>query len=184
MSEFKDIKTLIIDRAGHSKALLRKLLTAFGVSRIMTTHATDEALVMLRRESFSIVFLDEMAGPLKPLGFLRMLRRDLNTSDVTIPVVLVSAGTDAGKITAARDAGMNDVISKPVSVRTIERKLRSLLAAPRPFVTAKAFVGPDRRTLRDDRRQFGERPPKNDRRGKKLASVFAIGPRLNTDETF
>ena len=64
-----------------------------------------------------------------------MLRRDHNTSDVTVPVVLVSAATDVGKITAARDSGMNDVISKPVSGETIERKLRSLLEAPKPFVT-------------------------------------------------
>jgi CheY-like chemotaxis protein len=184
MSEFKDIKTLIIDPAGHSKALLRKLLTGFGVNRIMTTHATDEALMMLRREPFSIVFLDEMAGPLKPLGFLRMLRRDLNTSDVTIPVVLVSAGADAGRITAARDAGMNDVISKPVAAQTVERKLRSLLVAPRPFVKTKVFVGPDRRTPRDERRQFGERPSKQDRRGKKQTSVPVIRTRLNIDEAF
>jgi two-component system chemotaxis response regulator CheY len=184
VSEFKDIKALVVDPAGHSKALLRKLLTAFGVGRIMTTHATDEALVMLRREPFSIVFLDETAGPLKPLSFLRMLRRDHNTSDVTVPVVLVSAATDVGKITAARDSGMNDVISKPVSGETIERKLRSLLEAPKPFVTTKAFVGPDRRTPRDERRQFGERPPKNDRRGKKRASVPVIRTRLNSDETF
>jgi two-component system, chemotaxis family, chemotaxis protein CheY len=181
MSEFKDIKALIIDPEGHSKALLRKLLTGFGVGRIMATNATDEALVMLRREPFSIVFLDEMAGPLKPLGFLRMLRRDRNGSDVTVPVVLVSAAADAGKITAARDAGMNDVISKPVNPHTVERKLRSLLEAPRPFVKEEAFVGPDRRTPRDERRQFGERPPKENRRGKKRTAVVVVHPRLTTD---
>lgn len=184
MSEFKHIRPLIIDPAGHSKALLRKLLMAFEVDQVMSTNATDEALIMLRREPYSIVFLDEMAGPLKPLHFLKMLRRDLNTSDVTIPVVLVSAGADTAKISAARDAGMNDVISKPVSVQTIERKLRSLLVEPRPFVTAKSFVGPDRRHSKEDRRQFGERSAKSDRRGKKTSPVFPIGPRLNPDDPF
>lgn len=182
MSEFKDILPLIIDPAGHSKALLRKLLAGFGIATIVSTRSTDEALLVLRREHFSIVFLDEMAGPLKPLAFLRMLRRDLNTRDVTVPVVLVSAGADAPKIMAARDAGMNDVIAKPVSAQTVERKLRSLLVAPRPFVTAKGFVGPDRRRMQADRRQFGERPSRHERRGKKPGSVFAIGPRLSPEE--
>lgn len=182
MSEFKDILPLIIDPAGHSKALLRKLLSGFGVLTIVSTRSTDEAMLLMRREHFSIVFLDEMAGPLKPLAFLRMLRRDLNTRDVTVPVVLVSAGADAPKITAARDAGMNDVIAKPVSTLTIERKLRSLLVAPRPFVTAKGFVGPDRRRMQAERRQFGERPGAHDRRGKKPGSVFQIGPRLSPEE--
>ena len=35
----------------------------------MSAQATDDALMMLRREKFSVVFLDEMAGPLKPLAF-------------------------------------------------------------------------------------------------------------------
>ena len=60
-------------------------------------------------------------------------------------------------MTAARDAGINDVIAKPVSAGAIERKLKSLLLAPRPFVTAKAFVGPDRRGS-GERRNFGPRP--------------------------
>jgi two-component system chemotaxis response regulator CheY len=166
MSEYKDLLPLIIDPDPQSKALLRKLLAAFGVDRIMTAQATDDALMMLRREKFSVVFLDEMAGPLKPLHFLKMLRRDLHANDVAVPVVLVCAKIDAAKVTAARDAGMNDVISKPVNLPAIERQLRTALA-PRPFVANKNFVGPDRRHQREDRRNFGERPLRFDRRSKK-----------------
>ena len=86
-----------------------------------------------------------------------MLRRDLHANDVAVPVVLVCAKIDAAKVTAARDAGMNDVISKPVNLPAIERQLRTALA-PRPFVANKNFVGPDRRHQREDRRNFGERP--------------------------
>src|SRR6185312_10481349 len=114
-----------------------------------------------------------------PFAFLKALRRDLETRDVTVPVVLISSGADYSKVTAARDAGMNDVIVKPVSMETIERKLLSLILAPKAFVTAKAFVGPDRRGS-GDRRQFGERPAMTERRGSRPAgSVFAIAPRLN-----
>lgn len=184
MSEFRDIRTLIIDPSGHSKALLKSLLTTLEVARVVTVANTDEALLTLRREAFSIVFCDEMAGPLDPFVFLKTLRRDLATRDVTVPVVLVSAGADYSKIIAARDAGMNDVMAKPVSAETVERKLRSLLLAPRSFITAKAFVGPDRRHSGEERRQFGERRPAGeDRRGKSAdGSVFAVGPRLGPDE--
>jgi CheY-like chemotaxis protein len=181
MGEFRDIRTLVVDPSGHSKAFLRSLLTNLGVSDVATVAGTDEALLSLRIEVFSIVFCDELAGPLDPFAFLRALRRDLTTRDVTVPVVLVSAGADGSKIKAARDSGMNDVIVKPVSVGTIERKLRSLLHAPKPFVTAKEFVGPDRRRLGEDRRQFGERRPGEDRRGtSSAASVFDVS-RLNPD---
>jgi CheY-like chemotaxis protein len=177
MSEFKDILPLIVDPDTASKALLRKLLTAFGVTRVMSAQATDDALVMLRREKFHVVFLDELAGPLKPLHFLKMLRRDQHSTDASVPVVLVCAQADAAKITAARDAGMNDVISKPVNLPAIERQLRAALAPSRPFVVSKNFVGPDRRHLREDRRHFGERPLRFDRRSKKSGAPDAPDPK-------
>src|SRR5450631_4113617 len=90
MSEFRDIRTLIIDPSGHSKALLRSLLTNLGVSGVAAVTGTDEALLSLRMEVFSIVFCDELAGPMEPFAFLKVLRRDLTTRDVTVPVVLVS----------------------------------------------------------------------------------------------
>src|SRR5580704_10153862 len=102
MSEYKDLLPLIIDPDPQSKALLRKLQAAFGVDRIMTAQATDDAL--------------------------KMLRRELHANDVAVPVVLVCAKIDAAKVTAARDAGMNDVISKPVNLPAIERQLRTALA--------------------------------------------------------
>ena len=183
MSDFRDISTLIIDPAGHSKALLKGLLTTLEVARAATVNSTEEALLTLRREVFTVVFCDELAGFLEPFAFLKALRRDLTTRDVTVPVVLISAGADYPKIVAARDAGMNDVISKPVSAETIERKLRSLLLAPRPFVTAKTFVGPDRRRAGEDRRKFGERHNGEDRRGRSAdAAVFSVAPRLNPNE--
>jgi len=177
MTEFKDILPLIVDPDMGSKALLRKLLTAFGVPRVLSAQATDDALMMLRREKVHIVFLDEMAGPLKPLHFLKILRRDQHSADPAVPVILVCAQSDAAKITAARDAGMNDVISKPVNLPAIERQLRAALAPPRPFVSSKNFVGPDRRHMREDRRQFGERPLRFDRRAKRSGAPETPDPR-------
>src|ERR1700761_5502036 len=148
MSEYKDLLPLIVDPDPQSKALLRKLLAAFGVERIMTAQVTDDALMMLRREKFSVVFLDEMAGPLKPLHFLKMLRRDLHANDIAVPVVLVCAKIDAAKDKQARDTGRDDVIAKPVNLPAIERQLRAALS-PRPVVSDKNFVVPDRRHMRE-----------------------------------
>ena len=113
-----------------------------------------------------------------PLLFSRPCAATWNTRDVTVPVVLISPGADFAKVAAARDAGMNDVIVKPVSIDTIERKLTSLVLEPKAFVTARAFVGPDRRRA-GDRRQFGERTASQERRGKATdGSIFAISPRI------
>jgi two-component system chemotaxis response regulator CheY len=182
MSEFKDISALVIDPSGHSKALLKSILTNLNVARVAAVTHSEEALLILRKDVFSIVFCDELSEPANPIEFLKALRRDLTTRDVTVPVVMISSGADTSKIKSARDAGMSDVIAKPVSVRTIERKLRSLLVVPRNFVTTRTFVGPDRRRFSEERRQFGERPDGEDRRGKSQdGTVFAMSSRLNPD---
>jgi hypothetical protein len=94
---------------------------------------------------------------------------------VILPIVLVSPGTNHGAVAAWRDMGGNDVIVKPVSLETVENRLQTLILAPKLFVTAKAFIGPDRRHPRYERRQFGERRPGGeDRRGRSNgAKVFA-----------
>jgi two-component system chemotaxis response regulator CheY len=185
ISEFKTIRTLIVDPTNHSKNFLRGLLTSLNVQHVVALANTDEALACLRQECFSIVFCDDLVGPLDPFGFLKALRRDLATSNVTVPVVLVSAGADFSKITAARDAGMNDVIAKPVSIGTIERKLRSLLLAPRPFVTAKSFVGPDRRGGGNGASSAcGRRTAKTGAASRMSRDRFSpFPPRLRSDET-
>ena len=184
VTEFKDIRILMIGEKGHGRSLLRTLLNSLGLSRVAFLDNTGKALQSLRREQFDIVFCDEEAGPLSPTEFIKSLRRDLETCDVTIPVILISAGASRRQIVAARDSGANDVIAKPVSAETIRRKLGSLVLQPQTFVTAKSFLGPDRRRTGDDRRQFGERRPfGEDRRGTASdGSVFLRGPRIKTDE--
>lgn len=179
----QDIRVLILDEKGHGRSLLRSLLLSLGLQRIVALTNTTEALAVLRDERFDLMFLDELAGPLNPVAFIKALRRDLSTRDVTMPVVLVSAGAGRRQIMLARDAGANDVISKPVSAETVERKLRTLLFAPQTFVTAKTFMGPDRRRASDDRRQFGERRPAFERRGQSQnGTVFVCPPRVRSDD--
>ena len=79
---------------------------------------------------------------------------------------------------------MNDVIVKPVSAGTVERKLRSLLLAPKAFVTTKEFVGPDRRHEDEGRCIFGKRRPSLDRRRSSAEiSVFSVLPRIDPERT-
>jgi DNA-binding response OmpR family regulator len=159
MEDFKHLSVLIIDPSGHSKKLFRTILASIGVQRIWPVSHTDAALSTLRGNLVDIVFCGEEAGPLHPDSFVKALRCDLSTTNVTVPVVLISAGTNRSRVSAWRDAGGSDVIVTPVSPETVKLRLQSLTLAPKPFVTTKVFIGPDRRSGSDERRQFGERRP-------------------------
>ena len=160
MGEFKHLSALIIDPSGHSKKLIRTILLSIGLHRIWPVSHTNVAIDTLRQQSFDIVFCDEKVGPLSPESFIKKLRCDLRTSNVTVPVVLISCGMSRDHVSAWRDAGGSDVIVKPLSPETLRLRLKSLVWEPKDFVTAKSFIGPDRRRSDGgERRQFGERRP-------------------------
>jgi two-component system, chemotaxis family, chemotaxis protein CheY len=179
MDELKDVRVLIIDPSGYSKGLLRQILLQLGVGSIEPVTNTSEALEKMRLQLFDVVFCDENAAPLEPAAFIKALRLDLQTMNVTMPVVLVSSGVNFAMVAQWRDAGGSDVIVKPVSSETIRNRLVTLVLNPKSFVTAKGFIGPDRRRS-GDRRQFGERPHGGEdrRRNRDEAGVIFSTPRV------
>ena len=179
MKEFRDIKAMIIDPRGYNRNLLRGILVSLGVHDIVNVSSTLQGLSALQTYYRDVVFCGDTAG--NSVDFMKKLRRDVSTRNITVPVFLVSAGAHADQAFIARDAGMNGVIVKPVSVATVERKLQATLQTPRDFVATRTFIGPDRRTSREDRRRLNDKPGFEDRCAHPSdAWVFAV-PASTTD---
>ncbi|MDE0809430.1 MAG: response regulator, partial [Alphaproteobacteria bacterium] len=61
------------------------------------------------------------------------------------PIIMVTGHTEKARITEARDAGINELMAKPVSAKSLYRRLVSVIEHPRQFVRTKTYFGPDRR---------------------------------------
>jgi hypothetical protein len=73
-------------------------------------------------------------------------RRTPDLIDPMLPIFLVCAGPRRRDVEMARDVGNTDVLTRPVSAKTIMRELHLAVAEPRPFIAASDFFGPDRCT--------------------------------------
>ena len=62
---------------------------------------------------------------------------------------MLTGHTSIERVRAARDAGVNEFLAKPVSAKAILTRLISVIEHPRPFVRTKVYFGPDRRRHRD-----------------------------------
>jgi DNA-binding response OmpR family regulator len=124
----------------------------------------------------NVLFCDETAGDIA--GFMKALRRDTKTKNIALPVFLVSAGVQEEQVAIARDAGMNGVVVKPLSVATVEKKLRLTLEEPKAWIATPNFIGPDRRIHREAgcaaRWRFFDRRVRSD----ELVRVFPVPPVL------
>jgi hypothetical protein len=73
------------------------------------------------------------------------VRRSGAALNPMIPIFAVYGGARRRDVEKERDDGITDVICRPVSPKTIMDKLQLALDAPRPFIAAASFFGPDRR---------------------------------------
>ncbi len=46
---------------------------------------------------------------------------------------------------AARDAGVTEFLTKPISPKALYQRIVSVVTNPRPFIKTKTYFGPDRR---------------------------------------
>jgi DNA-binding response OmpR family regulator len=58
---------------------------------------------------------------------------------------MITALTERHNIEAARDAGVSELLAKPVSSDALFKRIVNMLDNPRPFIRVGDYFGPDRR---------------------------------------
>ena len=92
-----------------------------------------------------LMIVDWMMQPMDGLAFTRMVRLKPNSPNPYVPILMMTAHTEASRVREARDAGVNGFLKKPISARVLFDRIASALTDNRAFVRTDAFFGPDRR---------------------------------------
>jgi DNA-binding response OmpR family regulator len=74
-----------------------------------------------------------------------MIRSNPQAPNPFVPVIMLTGHTSLEHVRQARDAGINEFIAKPVSVKTLMSRLVAVIEHPRPYVRTGSFFGPCRR---------------------------------------
>ena len=86
-------------------------------------------------------------GPVDGLEYTNFIRTDSNSPDPFTPIILMTGHTDIRRVITARDTGVNELLAKPISARTLYDRILAVIEKPRPFVRTKLFFGPCRLRL-------------------------------------
>jgi CheY-like chemotaxis protein len=149
LSSLDKVRFLIVDDNVHMLNIVKTLLRAFGATKVFEAKDAAEALKRLREEAIDIVILDYQIGEDDGVAFLRSLRRDRESPSPFVPVIMLTAHTERTRVEAARDAGVSEFCTKPVTAAEMLRKISSVIDNPRAFVRSETYVGPDRRRRQD-----------------------------------
>jgi two-component system, chemotaxis family, chemotaxis protein CheY len=165
---FDRLKILVVDDNQHMRKLVVTILQAFGTIQIYEAADGETALIIMRDAAPDVVLLDWQMEGMSGLDFIRTVRTGPDSPNPFVPIIMLTGHTHIDHVRMARDAGANEFLAKPVSVKAILSRLASVIEHPRPFVRTKTYFGPCRRRRPGDdyhgpeRRSPGELTPVDD----------------------
>jgi CheY-like chemotaxis protein len=143
--KFDRLQVLVIDDNQHMRTLMGVVLQAYGVKTVFEARDADQAWRIFAKNPCDIIFVDWAMAGMTGLEFTRKVRTAPDSADPFAAIVMLTGHTSIERMNAARDAGANEFLAKPVSSQTILERLISVIDNPRPFVRTRNYFGPCRR---------------------------------------
>jgi DNA-binding response OmpR family regulator len=151
------LNALIVEDNPHMRLLLSELLRQFGAERIASAANVSEARNHLDVHSFDLGLVDVGLDGESGLDLIRGLRLEPRSRHRRMPILVVSGQSQRATIEAARDAGADGFLVKPVSDAALRSRIKRLITEPCAYVEAPTFFGPDRRRRHDPNYRGPER---------------------------
>jgi two-component system, chemotaxis family, chemotaxis protein CheY len=147
---FDKLRILVVDDNQHMRKLVVTILQAFGTVLIFEAADGEHAWTILRDTNPDVIILDWQMSGMSGLDFIKLVRTDPNSPMPLVPIIMLTGHTHIDHVRMARDAGANEFLAKPVSVKAVLARLISVIEHPRPFVRTKTYFGPCRRRRPND----------------------------------
>ncbi len=122
------VRVLVVDDNAHVRTMVREVLSAAGME---VREATDgkHALNVLKQWRPDIAMVDFEMLPMNGAEFTRMVRQNPDRSIRGLPVLMMTGHADKTRVTLAREAGVNGLIGKPLTIGSIMGRIEKVLAA-------------------------------------------------------
>jgi CheY-like chemotaxis protein len=157
--QLRDARFLVVDDHQPMREILKSLLYGLGVRQIAEASDTAQAYELLSHGGFDMLLTDYDMDGGTGVELARRLRRAEGLPNRRIPIIMITGRTEGRVIFAARDAGIDEYLVKPLTAAALCQKVEATLARRRPFIDAPGYCGPDRRRLSQDHAGRERRQP-------------------------
>tara|TARA_A100000171_G_scaffold47325_1_gene53197 strand:- start:68 stop:598 length:531 start_codon:yes stop_codon:yes gene_type:complete len=156
--DFRNLRVLVVDDSQFMIRVVSNILEALGVGSVFSATSGRDGFETACRYSPDIVISDwDMDGGEGP-ELVNLLRNDPSSPDPYVNVIMLTGYAEMRRVIAARDFGITEFLSKPVSAKALHARLVALVERPRPFVrVGRDYFGPDRRRAANESYSGAER---------------------------
>ena len=138
-------RVLVLDGNPQAIILMRQILGGFGVRATHACEKPAEAQQVFNEQVLDLMIVDPLFADDSGFEFLRWVRRQEDSGNRCTSIIAAMSHQTLGNVRAARDAGANIIVAKPLSPELLLQRIAWVAREKRPFIVAGAYVGPDRR---------------------------------------
>jgi CheY-like chemotaxis protein len=140
--DLSNLRILVVDDNEFMISLISAMMKAFGVGHCDIAPNADSAMEKLSDTGADIVFIDWRMPGMSGIDLVGQIRKGRDSPNRYLPIVMLTGMNERKHVIAARDAGVNDFLAKPVAARDLYQRLVNLIEKPRPFVKEGDYFGP------------------------------------------
>lgn len=136
---------MIAEDGGQVRVFYRSILEAFGARRIREATDGSEAFALIGDSVPDMLLTDYGMSPLDGVQLTGLLRDKDRSPAPLLPILMITAYTDKERMRLARDAGVQELLHKPVTPQLLVEQVARIRRNPVPYVQTRNYFGPDRR---------------------------------------
>ncbi len=141
----QQLTVLVVDDNQFMRKLVRGLLLNIGVNTVLEAGDGLEALEEIRNSRPDMVILDWEMPLLNGPELVRIVRSPGAFPAPDIPIIMLTAFGERGRILESVQIGVNEFLCKPVSAKALYDRIVSILVKPRANVRLGEYYGPEPR---------------------------------------
>lgn len=125
--DLRHLQVLVVDDSGYMRKLLKAILRGLGITNVREASDGADALQHLRTFAADFVIVDWHMEPLDGLTFVQLVRTAKDSPNRNVPIIMMTGHTEQRNVEAARAAGVNDFLAKPISALTVYQRIVRLV---------------------------------------------------------
>jgi len=145
VSALASLKVCIVDADGDMRQMIRDALTGLGITQIRECADSDMAQQLIGEFDPDLCIYDWETGPIDAITFVRSVRASESDRQSEMRLIMITGNSNTRRVIDARNAGVDEFLVKPISLRALHGRLLTLVDNPRMFVRTPTYTGPDRR---------------------------------------
>jgi DNA-binding response OmpR family regulator len=143
-SALAEVRVVLYDPVRANMLTSRAVLHGIGFRSIEGITEFDELSSRLRDKEVALCLLEAGDQVRDCCDLVRRLRHGDLGGNPFLPVISTLWHAEGASVADLMRAGFDDVLVRPFSVQKAQERVRSLIAARKPFVVTSDYVGPDR----------------------------------------